>query len=100
MIVALASPRPARSLEDGLGRVERLAAEAARKGARVVCFPEAYLPGLRGQDFEVLAWQRGDEERTLDAASEIARRHAIAVILGIEDVADADRRIAAAVFDP
>ena len=53
MIIALASPRVASSLEDGLERVERLMSEASSRGAEVVCFPEAYLPGLRGQDFEV-----------------------------------------------
>ena len=53
MIVGLASPRIATSLDDGLERIERLMSRAAADGAEVVCFPEAYLPGLRGQDFEV-----------------------------------------------
>src|SRR5262249_55985790 len=53
MIVGLASPGIATSIEDGLDRMKRLLAEAAAQGAQIVCFPEAYLPGLRGQDFEV-----------------------------------------------
>ena len=52
MIVALASPRVASSLEEGLEKVRWSLSEAASRGARIVCFPEAYLPGLRGQDFE------------------------------------------------
>ncbi len=75
MIVALASPRPAASLDDGLARVERLISEAAARRASIVCFPEAYLPGLRGQDFEVPQFERADQERALEAAAGWARRH-------------------------
>ena len=50
MIIALASPAVAAQLEDGLERVRRLVAEASAQGAEIVCFPKAYLPGLRGQD--------------------------------------------------
>ena len=54
MMIALATRAVATTLDDGLERVRGLQAEAAARGAAVVCFPEAYLPGLRGQDFEVL----------------------------------------------
>jgi predicted amidohydrolase len=54
MIIALASPRIATSLDDGLERIDRLAADAASRGAEIVCFPEAYLPGLRGLDFGMM----------------------------------------------
>ena len=53
MIVALASPRVATTFDEGLEKVEWLVSEASARGADVVCFPEAYLPGLRGQEFEV-----------------------------------------------
>ena len=55
MIIALASPRIASTLDEGLDKIKRLLSEASAQGAEIVCFPEAYLPGLRGQDFEVLA---------------------------------------------
>jgi predicted amidohydrolase len=45
MIIALASPRVASTLEDGLDKIERLLADASARGAEIVCFPEAYLPG-------------------------------------------------------
>ncbi|HET7341209.1 MAG TPA: nitrilase-related carbon-nitrogen hydrolase [Methylomirabilota bacterium] len=99
MIIGLASPRIAASLDDGLARVERLTAEAARQGAEIVCFPEAYLPGLRGQDFEVFAWAPGDEARVLETVARAAKRHAIAMILGLERLTEAGRQIAAGVFD-
>ena len=58
MIIGLASPRVASTLDDGLDKIERLLAEASAQGAEIVCFPEAYLPGLRGQDFDVLPFDQ------------------------------------------
>ena len=43
MIIALASPRVASSLDEGLDKVKRCLSEAAAQGAKIVCFPEAYL---------------------------------------------------------
>jgi predicted amidohydrolase len=50
-IIALASPRPAISLEDGLERVERLVVAAAEQKAEVVCFPEPIFPGCAARTF-------------------------------------------------
>jgi len=99
MIIALASPRPASSLEDGMERSERLIAEASKQSARIVCFPEAYLPGLRGQDFKVMDWGEEEERRTIAAIAEMARRHQIAVIFGLERHSADGRLISACVFD-
>jgi N-carbamoylputrescine amidase len=97
--IALASPRPAASLDDGLARVGRLLGDAATRGARIVCFPEAYLPGLRGQDFSVGDWEPADQARAIEAVRELARRSRIAAIIGIEHIAGAQRQIAALVVD-
>lgn len=95
MIIALASPPIATSLDDALSNVERFIAEAAQKRAEIVCFPEAYVPGLRGQDFEVFAFDEAAQQRTLDCVSDWSRRYGIATILGMEK----SGRIAAVVFD-
>jgi N-carbamoylputrescine amidase len=97
VIVALASPRVAPTFEEGLEKVEWLVSEA--RGADVVCFPEAYLPGLRGQDFEVPPFDRAQQDRALKAAAEWARRNDVAVILGLERISDAGPQIAACVID-
>src|SRR5262245_47862529 len=99
MIIALASPRIATSLDDGLDKIGQLLSEASSQGARVVCFPEAYLPGLRGQDFEVLPFDQRDQERVLQVVSQLARRYAVATILGMERLTEGGRQIAAAVID-
>jgi predicted amidohydrolase len=54
MIIALASPCIAATPDEGLDKIKRFLSEASAQGAEIVCFPEAYLPGLRGQDFEVV----------------------------------------------
>jgi len=99
VIIGLASPRVATSLDEGLEKVERLMSEASARGAEVVCFPEAYLPGLRGQDFEVYPFDRTTQERALRTVAAWARAYKIATILGTENVTDAGRQIAAFVFD-
>ncbi len=99
MIIGLASPAVARDLDDGLARIGRLLGEAAARGAEIVCFPEAYLPGLRGQDFAVWHWDAAEQQRALDAVADMARAHRVATILGMERVTGAGRQIAAFVID-
>jgi predicted amidohydrolase len=99
MIIALASPRVSSSVEEGLEKVRRFLSEAAARGAEIVCFPEAYLPGLRGQDFEVPPFDRAQQERALQAVAQWARAHSIAVVLGMERLTEAGRQIAAFVLD-
>ena len=64
-----------------------------------MCFPEAYLPGLRGQDFNVPPFDRADQDRVLAMVAQWARTYRVATILGIERLTDEGRQIAAAVFD-
>ncbi|HEX4438552.1 MAG TPA: carbon-nitrogen hydrolase family protein [Thermoanaerobaculia bacterium] len=99
LTVALATPRPATSLDEGLEKVRSMLAEAAERGAAIVCFPEAYLPGLRGQGFEVAPFGPADHERVLDSVARWTREHAIAAIIGTERIVAAGRQIAAYVFD-
>ncbi|HUO51317.1 MAG TPA: carbon-nitrogen hydrolase family protein, partial [Gemmatimonadaceae bacterium] len=99
MIIALASPRVSTSLDDALARIDRLLADASRRGAEIACFPEAYLPGLRGQDFEVWNWDHATEARALAALRDIVRTHGVSTIMGMEHVTPQGRQIAAFVFD-
>jgi len=99
MIIALASPCIATSLDDGLDKLRRSLAEASAQGAEIVCFPEAYLPGLRGQDFAVLPFDQTQHERALQAVAQWARTYAVATILGMERLTQAGRQIVAYVVD-
>jgi predicted amidohydrolase len=99
VIIALASPSVASTLDEGLDKIKRLLSEASARGAEIVCFPEAYLPGLRGQDFEVPPFDQTEQERALRAAAHWARTYGVATILGMERLTAAGRQIAAFVID-
>ncbi|HWN99315.1 MAG TPA: carbon-nitrogen hydrolase family protein [Blastocatellia bacterium] len=100
MIIALASPRVASTLDEGLDKIKHSLSEASAQDAEIVCFPEAYLPGLRGQDFEVLPFDQETQERALQAVALWSRTYAVATILGMERLTDAGRQIVAFVIDP
>lgn len=99
MIIALASPRVASTLDEGLEKIERFLAEASAQGAAIVCFPEAYLPGLRGQDFDVLPFDRTVQGRVINTVSQWTQVYGITTILGMERLTAAGRQIVAVVFD-
>jgi predicted amidohydrolase len=93
MIIALASPGVASTLDEGLDKIKRFLAEASAQEAQIVCFPEAYLPGLRGQDFEVFPFDQTDQERVLQTVAQWARTYRIATILGLENLTAAGRTL-------
>src|SRR5262249_41149884 len=99
MIIALASPRVASSVEEGLDRIKQSLSEAVAQGAEIVCFPEAYFPGLRGQDFEVLPFDQTTQEWVIQTVGQWARTYAVATILGTERLTTTGRQIAAYVID-
>jgi predicted amidohydrolase len=98
VILALASPRVAVSVDEGLEKVRLCLAEAAGRGAAIVCFPEAYIPGLRGLDFDVPPFDRAQQEHVLRTVGQFAREYKIATILGMEWHTGAGRHIAATVL--
>ncbi len=99
MIIALASACVATSLDQGLDKIKQFLSEASAQGAQIVCFPEAYIPGLRGQDFAVVPFDQAQQERVLQAVAQWARTYAVAVILGMERLTAAGRQIVAVVID-
>lgn len=99
MIIALASPAVAETLDDGLDKIKQLLSEASAQGAEVACFPEAYLPGLRGQSFEVLPWDRSQQDHALGVVGQLAKTYSVAVILGMENVTNVGRQIVSFVID-
>jgi predicted amidohydrolase len=98
MIIALASPSVASTLDEGLDKIRWLLSEASSQGAEIACFPEAYLPGLRGQDFDVLPFEQTDQDRVLRTVAEWARAYGVATILGMERLTERGRQIAAVVL--
>jgi predicted amidohydrolase len=82
--IGLASPRVAASREEGLAAIGRFLAEAAARGATLVCFPETYLPGYRGLDFSPPPPDQRAQERALATVCALTRRHRVAAIVPME----------------
>ena len=82
--IALAcSPFP-HSLDEGLLHLEQAAREAAAQGARVLCFPETYLPGYPLPDEKVAPVSAAALARAEERAQSIARNHRIALIVPMD----------------
>lgn len=82
--IGLASVPNVPTVEERLETVERVLNEAAEQAVAIVCFPEAYIPGLRGMDFPVPLPDQQRQVGALEAVRDAARRHGVAVITGME----------------
>lgn len=82
--IGLAAARNASSFEERIETVERFLSEAGGEGAAIVCFPEAYIPGLRGMDFPVPPHDQRRQEAALERVCAAAKRHKVAAVLGME----------------
>jgi predicted amidohydrolase len=82
--IGLASARNLPTVEERLQTVDRFLAEAAAQGVAIVCFPEAYIPGLRGGDFPVPPPDQQRQVAALETVRAAAQRHGVAVIMPME----------------
>ncbi len=97
--IALANVRPPKDRDDSLAMVLQSIKEASDNGARIVCFPECFLPGYRigngdqavDQDWLDQAWRTVDEK---------AAECNTCVILGTERIVQDGIRITARVSNP
>lgn len=84
MKIALATPHFPKSIADGLDKVQQLAAEAAKQGAVVVCFPESFIPGYPLIEFDVPKASREQLTEALDKVCGIAKANNIAIIIPMD----------------
>jgi predicted amidohydrolase len=82
--IGLAAARNAPSIGERLEAVNRFLGEAAAQGVAIVCFPEAYIPGLRGFDFPVPPPDQCRQLEALEAIRTAAQAHGVAVVMGME----------------
>jgi predicted amidohydrolase len=82
--IGLASAPNLASMSERLDYVDRFMGEAASREVAIVCFPECYLPGLRGMDFEVSTYDHASQSLALERLREIARLTGVAMIMGME----------------
>jgi predicted amidohydrolase len=82
--IGLAAVRNVPSVEERLRTVDRFLDEAGAQGVAIVCFPETYIPGLRGQDFVVPPPAQHRQQAALEEVRAAAQRRRVAVVMGME----------------
>jgi predicted amidohydrolase len=82
--IALANIRFPATPEESITLAKRAIDQASIKGARIVCFPECFVPGYRGIGKSVPPPDRDFLERAWSVIAEAAAKANIAVVLGTE----------------
>jgi predicted amidohydrolase len=97
--IALANLRFPASPEESVALAEEAIAEASLEGAGVVCFPECFVPGYRGQGKAVPPPDAAFLERAWQAIAMAAGRAEVTVVLGTERVVEGALFATALVID-
>ena len=98
--VALANLRVPSTADESVSLATTAIAEASRRGAMVICFPECFVPGYRWPGTSMPAPDRAFLERAWTDVASAARNGGISVILGTERMTDRGLQITACVFNP
>jgi predicted amidohydrolase len=97
--IALANLVIARSPEESVAAAERAIVDAGAARARIVCFPECFVPGYRGLGYKVPPPDAEFLERAWPQLADRAKQAAVTVILGTERIVDGALLAAALVLN-
>jgi predicted amidohydrolase len=86
--LALANIRFPATPDESVALAGQAIDQASRKGARVICFPECFVPGYRGVGTRVPPPDSGFLERAWSAVADGAAQANITVVLGTERLVD------------
>ena len=82
--VGLASLRRQPDITAGVARIKHTLAQCREQGVQIVCFPETYLPGLRGADRDLPPVDQRAMEKALAEVAVACRENKVAAIVGAE----------------
>lgn len=86
--IALANLAIPASREESVVASQRAIGEAGAAGARIVCFPECFVPGYRGLGFRVAPPDAEFLERAWRELGDAAKQASVTVVLGTERLVD------------
>jgi predicted amidohydrolase len=84
MRIGLATAPVPMSLEHSLRNILDFMDQAASFDVDLLCFPEAYLPGMRGQHFSIPLCEQAELREALEMVRKAAADHEMGVILPME----------------
>ena len=84
--ICLAQISRGKDIPQGVGKIEVTLAECSKNGVDIVCFPETYLPGLRGgsNDSSLLPPDQPALETALAKIKVACKNYKVAAIVGME----------------
>lgn len=82
--IGLASTANLADRDERLTTVVQFLERAAAETVAIACFPETYLPGLRGMDFEVPPHDQQWQQYALETVRVASARAGVAAIVGME----------------
>ena len=97
--IALANLRVPTTPDDSVHLAISAVADAGRRGAAVICFPECFVPGYRWPNKKAPSPDPAFLERARTAVADAAGTAGVAVILGTERVTDRGLQITACVIN-
>lgn len=97
--IALANVRMPASPDESVRIATAAIAEAGQRDARVICFPECFVPGYRWPGVPSPPPDEAFLKRAWTVVSDAARNANITVILGTERITDRGLQISACVFN-
>lgn len=98
--IALANVRQPSSEEESVELATAAIAEAGRRDALVVCFPECFVPGYRWLGAVRPSQNAAFLERALQTVAASAKAAGVAVVLGTERATERGLQISACVINP
>jgi predicted amidohydrolase len=82
--IGLAALKGPESVEHGVDKIASVVRTCQSRKVDIVCFPETYLPGLRGADFDLPAPDQQVMMTALKSISGVCRGANVAAIVGLE----------------
>lgn len=98
--IALANIRFPATPEESITLAEQAIDQASIKGARIICFPECYIPGYRAPGKSVALPDPAFLERAWSVVADAAAEANVTVILGTERLVEGKLVITALVINP
>ena len=82
--IGLAPLRQPESVPHGVEKIDAVLARCAAERVDIACFPEAYLPGLRGASFDLPPVNQPAMVEALKQLRAACRSHGVTAIVGLE----------------